>query len=429
MNYWIPRLRQLVRSHVKRCKWCRRFHAKAFKVPVPGLLPTDRSEGDTAFRVIGVDYAGPLYYKKGKQQKKVYLLINACSLSRAIHLELLDDQTTDGFIRSFKKFVARRGLPKKVYSDNARTFQSAAKWLKNIITSEQLQGYLTEEQIEWHINLSRAPWWGGQFERLIRVVKQSLYKTVGRACLTRDELEEVVLDLEIHLNNRPLSYVEDDIELPIITPNALMFGNAPKHSVEDDVSSFSDRDLRKRAKYVKRCKEALWKRWKNEYVRGLREQHNMGTGTRSCQVAVGDVVTIFNEDGEKNRAAWKLGIVDEVFPGQDGVVRSVRLRAGKSYLSRPVQKLYPLEMSVSRDHESLVEHIAHSPSNGSAPGYQSSEELPVSTSVEAAEPETSKTGKILPPSTSDRPIRTSAAKARKTWKNALKVDNLSKMIN
>ena len=412
MTYWIPRLRQLVRSHVRKCKWCRRFHAKAFSAPVPGLLPTDRSEGDTAFRVIGVDYAGPFYYKKGKQQKKVYLLINACSLSRAIHLELLDDQTADGFIRSFKKFVARRGLPKKVYSDNARTFQCAAKWLKNIITSEQLQGYLTEEQIEWHINLSRAPWWGGQFERLIRVVKQSLYKTVGRACLKRNELEEVILDLEIHLNNRPLSYVEDDIELPIITPNALMFGIAPKHSVEDDLSSISDRDLRKRAKYVRQCKEALWKRWKNEYVRGLREQHNMGTGTRSCQVTVGDVVTILNEDYEKNRAKWNLGIVDQVFPGRDGVVRSVRLRAGKSYLDRPVQKLYPLEMSVSRDNESIAEYVSHSPSNVAAPGDQSSENLPVS-SVEAAEPETSENGQNLPTTTNDRPIRTSAAKARK----------------
>ena len=359
MTYWIPRLRQLVRSHVRKCKWCRRFHAKPLSVPVPGFLPTDRSEGDTAFRVIGVDYAGPFVYKAGKKEKKAYLLINACSLSRAIHLELLDDMTTDGFICSFKKFVARRGRPKTIYSDNAKTFQSAARWLKNIVTSEQLQGYLSESQMEWKMNLSRAPWWGGQFERLIRIVKQSLYKTIGRACLQRNELEEVILDLEINLNNRPLSYVEDDIELPIITPNALMFGITPKHSLEDDVMSFSDRDLRKRAKYVQRCKEALWKRWRNEYVRGLREQHNMGAGTRKTQLAVGDVVTILSEKKEKNRSQWKLGIVDQLFPGRDGVVRSVRLRAGKSYLDRPVQKLYPLEMSISR----AVEDTSETPKN------------------------------------------------------------------
>ena len=348
MKYWIPRLRQLVRSYVRKCKWCRRFNAKAFHAPVPGLLPTDRSEGDTAFRVIGVDYAGPFKYKHGKREKKAYLLINACSLSRAIHLELLDDMTTEGFIRSLKKFIARRGRPKKIYSDNARSFQSAAKWLKNVMTSEKLQGYLAEEEIEWKHNLSRAPWWGGQFERLIRVVKQSLYKTVGNACLRREELEEVILDLEIHLNNRPLSYVDDDVELPIITPNALMFGIAPERSLEDDVKSFTDSDLRKRAKYVRRCKESLWQRWRNEYVRGLREQHNMNTGTRTIQVAVGDVVTILNENKEKNRAKWNLGIVDQVYPGPDGVVRSVRLRAGKSFLNRPVQKLYPLERSVAQ---------------------------------------------------------------------------------
>ena len=78
-------------------------------------------------------------------------------------------------------------------------------------------------------------------------------------------------------------------------------------------------------------------------------------------------------------------------------------------------------MSVSRDHEPLDERIAHSPSNGSAPGYQSSEELAVSTSVEAAELKTSNTGEILPTTANDRPTRTSAAKARKTRKNVLNV--------
>ena len=131
-----------------------------------------------------------------------------------------------------------------------------------------------------------------------------------------------------------------------------MFGIPPKHSLEDDETSFSDKDLRKRAKYLKRCKESLWKRWRNEYVRSLREQHNMSNGTRTNQVSVGDVVTILSEDKEKNRAKWKLGIVHEIFPGRDGVVRSVRLRAGKTFLNRPVQKLFPLEMKATQPQRS-----------------------------------------------------------------------------
>ena len=64
----------------------------------------------------------------------------------------------------------------------------------------------------------------GQFERLVGVVKRALYKSNGRASLIWNELEEVLLDVEVALNDRPLSYVEDDVQLPVLTPCALMFG-------------------------------------------------------------------------------------------------------------------------------------------------------------------------------------------------------------
>ena len=72
---------------------------------------------------------------------------------------------------------------------------------------EKLQNYLAHQYIKWQFNLSRAPWWGGQFERLVRLVKRALYKSSGRAKLTWSEFEEVILDVEIALNNRPLSFV------------------------------------------------------------------------------------------------------------------------------------------------------------------------------------------------------------------------------
>jgi hypothetical protein len=203
---------------------------------------------------------------------------------------------------------------------------------------------MSEEEILWQFNLSRAPWWGGQFERLIGVVKQSMYKTIGKANLTWNELQEVLLDLEITLNNRPLTYVEDDIEFPIITPNSLMFGNPPKRSLEENPSSIDDSTLRRRVKYVQRCKNMLWNRWTNEYIRGLRERHNMVHKTK-LSLKEGDVVLIKGEKNEKNKGRWKLGRVDKLFPGRDGIVRAVRLRAGKSFLERPLELLYPLELS------------------------------------------------------------------------------------
>ena len=65
-NHWIPRLRHLVKKTVKACYGCKRFLAKALDDPPPGNLPRDRTEGRAAFKVVGVDYAGPLKYRKTK---------------------------------------------------------------------------------------------------------------------------------------------------------------------------------------------------------------------------------------------------------------------------------------------------------------------------------------------------------------------------
>ncbi|XP_028413531.1 uncharacterized protein LOC114536368 [Dendronephthya gigantea] len=341
--YWIPRLRRLVRKMIKRCNGCRRFRAVAVADPPPGNLPTDRTVGSSAFQVIGVDYAGPIPYRTAKnRERKSYLLLYTCSLSRAVHLELLPDLTTTEFIHSLKKFIARRGRPRKIYSDNGRTFVSAATWLRKVMKEERFHNWLAEQRIEWQFNLSRAPWWGGQFERMIGLVKQALYKTIGKACLQYKELQEVLLDIELVLNNRPLGYVEDDEQMPILTPNNLMFGQPGTIPVED-VDCIDEASLRKRARYVEKCKSALWSRWSSEYLRGLRERHNLKHPKKEHKLKQGDVVIIKGEERDWNK--WKLGVVDQMIKGRDGVIRAVKLRAGKSYLERPIQFLYPMELS------------------------------------------------------------------------------------
>ena len=221
-----------------------------------------------------------------------------------------------------------------MYSDNGGSFVAASKWLKGIMKDEKLRDYLTHHHIAWQFNLSRAPWWGGQFERMIGLVKQAFYKSVGGAHLTWGELEEVILDVEVTLNNRPLTYVEDDIQLPVLTPNTMMFGQ-PNLLPEDDVDSMEDGDLRKRARYIRRCKDVLWSRWTGEYITSLRERHNLNHKKVGLPIQEGDVVLI--QSDERNRGKWKLGIVVKLIKGRDGVVRAARLTAGKSYLERAIQ--------------------------------------------------------------------------------------------
>jgi len=91
---------------------------------------------------------------------------------------LLPNQTAEEFIRSLRQFIAQRGRPRKIYSDNGRSFTAAAKRLSMVKKSEQLQDHLAHQGITWQFNLSGAPWWGGQFERLVGLVKRSLYKGI-----------------------------------------------------------------------------------------------------------------------------------------------------------------------------------------------------------------------------------------------------------
>jgi len=219
---------------------------------------------------------------------------------------------TEEFISTLKRFIARKSRPEKIFSGNGRTFVAAAKWLRNVIQDERLHDYLAKMNIKWQFNLSRAPWWGGQFERMVGIVKQAFNKSVGNGTLTWAELQDVVLDVEVALNNRPLSYVEEDVQLPLLTPNMLQFGRA--NLLPDPEARHQENpDLRKRARYLARCKDVIWKRWSAEYLRGLRERHNKHS-KRQLSLRSGDVVIIKGD--EKNRGQWRLGIVDELFPGE-----------------------------------------------------------------------------------------------------------------
>ena len=152
--------------------------------------------------------------------------------------------------------------------------KAGTKWLANIHKEQKLHDFLRSEMIIWKFNIPKAPGWAGQFERLIGLNKARLYRTIGKAMMTWAKLEELLLDIEIILNNRPLTYIEEVIDYSILTPNSLILGrdvnfpDAARHKSESET-------MKKRHKYIKRCKEALWKRWKHEYLVALREKNTI----------------------------------------------------------------------------------------------------------------------------------------------------------
>ena len=213
--------------------------------------------------------------------------------------------------------------------------------VKQVMKDEKFHSELSKYEIKWRFNLSRAPWWGGQFERLIGIFKCAFYKVIGKGLLTFEELSEVVLDVEICMNNRPLSYLEDDIEFPILTPNSFVLQQS---NVVPELECYhiEDGDLRKRARYLQSVKNHLWRRWQREYLTSLRQRHQTNIKSTTVGPNEGDIVLIKGD--EKNRNKWKMGKVTKLIRGKDNVVRGVKLQCAKSTTERPIQLIYPLEL-------------------------------------------------------------------------------------
>ena len=153
-----------------------------------------------------------------------------------------------------------------ILSDNARTFTATKKWLTKLLQNHELNDYLVNQRIEWRFNLARAPWWGSFFERSVAVMKRFLSKAIERGFLTYSELEEVLLDVECAMSNRPLCYQGEDFKNEVTTRNILLRGR-PARLLEEDLQKLNEEvNVTKRQMYLKRCKEQLRKRWMQEYL-------------------------------------------------------------------------------------------------------------------------------------------------------------------
>lgn len=129
-KFWILRLRQTVKSIWNSCQLCKIRRATP-KIPVMGQLPECRIQPTIrAFMKTGIDYFGPLEVTVKRSREKRYGAIFTCMTTRAVHLELAHDLTTNSFINVLRQFGCRRGFPDEIYCDNGSCFRSAEKEIK-----------------------------------------------------------------------------------------------------------------------------------------------------------------------------------------------------------------------------------------------------------------------------------------------------------
>jgi len=146
-------------------------------------------------------------------------------------------------------------------------------------------------------------------------------------------LETVLCEVEEVCNSRPLTCVS----VVPLTPS--MFLMDLKIAGVPDLERIDEKSLDRRVKYRQQLRRDLRERFCFEYLGKLIHQHHL----KKCSIGVGEVVLI-GEDNKK-RLDWKLGRVLELFPGRDGISRVAKLKAAYGQVTRPAQRLYPLEMA------------------------------------------------------------------------------------
>eukprot|EP00794_Sanderia_malayensis_P015606 gene15606-biopygen13313 len=119
---------------------------------------------DELFTVTRVDFAGTIKYKQNKNKVgKAYAALFTCPSTRTFHLKLCKDMTAEEFKVAFKEFMATRGTPKMMISENAKAFITTNKWLKRLKNGHILMNYLPEGWTSWRFSMARTPWWEGFF--------------------------------------------------------------------------------------------------------------------------------------------------------------------------------------------------------------------------------------------------------------------------
>ena len=148
-----------------------------------------------------------------------------CAVTRAVHLEIVTDLSTETFLQAFRRFSSRKSLPRTVISDNASTYLAAANELKELFTSPLLSEALSKKGVTWQFIPKCAPWYGGFWERLISLTKLSLKKMLGHTYTTLPILQTLIVEVEAILNDRPLTYLSSDVTDPQpLTPSHLIYG-------------------------------------------------------------------------------------------------------------------------------------------------------------------------------------------------------------
>lgn len=345
---WILGCGNVVSSHIYKCVKCRRYR-RTTEVQHMADLPEERTETTPPFTYCGLDCFGPFIVKEGRKELKRYGLLFTCLCSRAVHIETLDDLTTDAFMNALRTFVAIRGPVRQLRCDRGTNFMGARREF-----SELLKGMDQERQraigCEFVMNVPSASHMGGVWERQIRTVRSILTVMLDKSASRLDTttLRTFLYETMAIINSRPLTveHLHDPTGPEPLTPNHIL--TMKSSIILPPPGQFCKEDLylRKRWRRVQYLANEFWQRWKREYLLNLQQRPKWQRTSRNSQVD--DIVILQDDSAPRNE--WKLARVVEAHPSADGKVRKLKLLVSGTTLDEgtPHTRLVHLERPIHK---------------------------------------------------------------------------------
>ena len=284
-EYWIIHGRQAVRSAKFKCNYCHRQTVKPLEQKM-GNLPECRLEVGIVFRNTGVDFFGPMLVEEKRSEVNVYGCLFVCMSTRACHLQLVDDLSTDHFIMALKRFIARRGRPQRMFSDNGTKFVGANNELRKCLKQldeQRIQNFCAPKEIDWNFQPRSAPHFGGAWERLVHCAKKALKAVLKDRVVPKEALRISLVETEGILNSRSITHVSSDAgDDEALTTNHLLLLRA-NPSYEDAIVTDREVNSTKLWRQSQALANFLWRHFTKEPVReeGVeREQTECESGRR-----------------------------------------------------------------------------------------------------------------------------------------------------
>ena len=350
LKYHILGGRATIKHYIKKlCIECRNRNVKPCSQQM-APLPTGRVfVRRRPFEHCGVDYLCGLKVKQGRNERKRYGCVFTCLSTRATHLEIVFDLSTEAFLMAFRRFLALTGAATRViYSDNGSNFHGAEAELKRGLKRLQKKwpfNDLAVRGVEFRFNPPLASHQGGVFESIIRLVRKimtALMDDKKLHNLTDDGLETLFREIQFILNGRPLTRVSaDPDDLCSLTPSSILTGSVVA-AFPPDVFVGSD-GLRASYRLCQAYAEEFWRRFISEYVPTLNKRSKWLTPQRNLRV--GDLVLLHGEPAIRYQFA--KAVVTDVHPDKFGQVRRVTVRdADGKLFQREVAKISLLEEDI-----------------------------------------------------------------------------------